>query len=252
LSNFGFQNFGDGNGGSTVWAHNSTHRLDVPYPNGFVAGGYGGGQTVGPQIAAPFARSSSGWRTFGSGSTPRPQGARAFTPQRWDGSGNFQWANRTASPGNWRGFSHSTQAPAYQAARSFGQPSWYGNRELQPYNRVATNTYAASSATSRTPYTDRQSRPSAYGGYPDSNDYRARPGLRTIAQSSGPWGQPYRDSPSRMNIQRNSWPQSSSAPGHSFKPQHFSAPHSSSHSNSHGSTHFSQGHSGGKSHRKGR
>lgn len=230
LSNFEFRNTGAGNGGSSVWVHNSGYRAGAPYAwNGSERRTFGGGA-----------------RMF-SGAPPQT----AFVPPRSVGGGNFPASNRAESRGNWRRFGSDARPPAYQAPGHFAPPSWSPNRELEASNRFAANAYPTNSASYRGRFTDWRPRAPSDGGFPSSYNDTARSAPRTAEPSGRSWIHPFRSSQPRMDSPRsfgqaNSFaPRRSPKPAHIPKPPHFSAPHFKSH----GSSHSSHGHSGGKSHR---
>jgi hypothetical protein len=256
FSDFGFHNFNGGSfngsaGGSSLWVHNSHHRLGVPYGNSFVASSYGG---AGRRGVVPARQLGNGWRTFGSSarvnSAPEPR--QPFVPRPSTGSQGFQRDTRTdyrtERAGNWPTFSSNARTPsAGQSARTFSQPSRTIDRSLQPNHSASRDPYLANSADNRArAFTGERSFAPNHSSFANSGNNRGPEPSRTAKSSSSSWRHALHFSKARVPSQHNS------SSEHSFKPKHFSAPKfKAPHApKSHGGGHSFRGHSGSKSHRR--
>ncbi|HUB31605.1 MAG TPA: DUF3300 domain-containing protein [Bryobacteraceae bacterium] len=146
FNHYGYRGFyGGGLGRGGVWAHNSFHRMGVPYSSAALAGRFGGsymtrsGAVVGQRGAAFGAGRSfqgnarsfgagtngGGWQRFG-GNNAAPR-ANGFAGSRY----NAAPANRAPSAGGgWSHFNGSNSSPAYRGgfggATSRPAPSFNG------------------------------------------------------------------------------------------------------------------------------
>jgi hypothetical protein len=228
FSDFGFQNYGGSYSGSSLWVHDSHHRLGVPYANSSVAGRYGRG--LGP--------ARGGWRSFDGRSS------RGFS-----GRESFPRDNRMERASNRRSFDRSERtSSAGFSRREFSQPSRTMERGFRQDYNARRDPYSANSLNGRDRrFTDSRSFASNRNGFETRGTARGPERSRTSSLNS--WGRAPRFSSARMSS-RDSFRGSSSR--HAPKPKHvsapkFKAPHSS---RSHGGGgHSSHGHSGKKSHR---
>ncbi len=227
FSDFGFHNYGGSYSGSSLWVHDSRHRLGVPYGNSSVAGRYGRG--LGP--------ARGGWRSFDGGS-------RGFS-----GRESFPRDNRMERAGNWRSFDRSERASSAGLSRhELSQPSRMTERGFRQNYSAGRDSYSANSVNSRNRrFADARSFASNRNGFETRRT--AREPERSRTSSSNSWGRAPRVSPARMSS-RDSF--RGSASRHATKPKRVSAPKfkapRSSHSHG-GGGHSSHGHSGKKSHR---
>jgi len=269
FNDFGFHNsnggsFSGGYGESSVWVHNSHHRLGVPYENSFVASSYGAREREGWRGAAA-RQPGNEWRTFGSAtrgvSAPEPR--RTFAPPSSTGRESFQrnnrTDNRTARADNWGTFNNRARTPsAGQSARTFSQPSrttaQTNDRGLQPNRSTGRDQYFAYSANngarsfedSRS-FTNSRSFGSNRDAYANPSTNRGPEPSRTAKSSS--WAHLPHFSKARISSEYGSSQHGSSQ--HFSKPKHFSAPKFKAPKapKSHGGGHSSAGHSSKRSHR---
>jgi hypothetical protein len=230
FSDFGFHNSGGSFSGSSLWVHDSRHRLGVPYGNSSVAGQYGRG--LGP--------ARGGWRSFGAS-------------RRFSARDSFPRDNRMERAGNWRSFDRSDRtSSAGFSRREFSQPSRTMERGFRQDYNARRDPYSANSVNSRRQFADSRSFASNRNGFETRGSAREPERSRTSSSNSGSsnsWERTPRFSPARISS-RDSYRGSSSR--HAPKPKRvsapkFKAPHSS---RSHGGGgHSSHGHSGKKSHR---
>jgi Protein of unknown function (DUF3300) len=83
---FGFRDFHPGFGGSNVWAHDSAHRLGVPYANRAVANRFGGaavGERAGVRANAAVRGGAEASRA-GAGQAARAQSGQRFGTQGFE------------------------------------------------------------------------------------------------------------------------------------------------------------------------
>jgi hypothetical protein len=260
FNDFGFHNSGGGYsnggyGGSSLWVHNSHHRLGVPYGSSAVASRYGEGRGA--------RQGGDGWRSFGSGTRgisarePRqplvPRPSTASQSFQRDNRPDYRTDGRTERPGSQRTFSSNPRTPSPQSARTFSRPSasrpsaatarayagtnaQTNNRGLQPNGSTSRDSYLANSADSRA-----RSFPSE----------RSFPSSRSSASTHDRFG----------NFSKAHMSSHGDASQHSFsqhapKQKHFSEPKFKAPKfkapkapKSHGGGHASRGHSSSKSHR---
>jgi hypothetical protein len=264
FNDFGFQNSNSGYGGSSLgtgsslWVHNSHHRLGVPYRGGFVARSYGGArerETAGGKGNGP----GSGWRSFGSTargfSAPEPR--QPVVPRPSPGSQSFQRDERTpyrtVNPPTARTFSappRTTARDPYLAnaansrARSLpSERSFASSRPSVPSHDSFSNTGSGQSSKQSSKQSPKQSPKQSAKQSPEPSR----------AAKSGSWAHLPQFSKTHMSSHESS--RAASSP-HAFKPKHFSepkfkaphfkAPHASK---SPGGGHSFFGHSGLKLHR---
>jgi hypothetical protein len=241
FNDFGFHNSGGGsfNGGygeSSLWVHNTHHRLGVPYGSGFVAGRYGGERGRGEPGRSEPGR-SGGWRSFGG--DPRTASARQprqpFTPRPSTGSQNFQRDNRTAS--NSRTFDqpnrNSVRDPYFGNSAQNRSRSFAGDRSFPSSHGFASHGFA-SPANNRSPESSRTAKSSSWLHLPHFS--KARMSANGSSSQHGLSQQGFsQHAPKQKHF---------SAP--KFKAPKFKAPKAPK---SHGGGHACRGHFGSKSHR---
>jgi hypothetical protein len=215
---FGSHNFGGGYnsaggyGAPAVWAHNPTHRLGVPYSNGFLASRYHG--------ADPGGRFSSPRMPASNFAPSGFAGSGRLASNGWHfGGGNPAWP--TSSSTAWRGF----------------QP---GNRMAESYNRAGAQAYRpgfeSNSGGSPRDYRGYS------GGVPQqtASSFRNATPFNRTPEPASHFAAPRMPSQQHFSMPRFS---SSRAPS-----SHFSAPRGSSHFSAprhSGGGHSGGGHSGG-------
>lgn len=226
FSDFGFHNWNGGYRGSSVWAHDSRHRLGVPYGNRSLARRYGERQ--------------GSWRNAGS-QARSGSGGRSIAPYR---SGNESF-----SRGNYRrGFAGSEQAAPRERMNG-----------LQSYRGTGRDNYARSEYGAGRPFTGSRtsggyagfgSTPRGLEGYRSANRFEGEAGVPASRMSSERGSSFNRGSSFRHESSRRVRSASSRGSSHSFKqPKQpkMKAPH---YAKVHGGGHSSGGHGGGKrSHR---
>jgi uncharacterized membrane protein YgcG len=135
FAHYGFHGYG-GFAGRGVWAHNSMHRLGVPYSNHAVASRFGGAGNARMAGSARSAGPSGGWRSFNNERGNSFAGNRSASPAaRASGSAGSGWHNfssnenrgaassmsRSYSGAQNRSFSPAARSQNYGAQRSAGQ-----------------------------------------------------------------------------------------------------------------------------------
>ncbi len=128
FNHYGFGGYGRGWGAREAWAHNSYHRLGVPYANRNVANrfggaarsGFSGGARSGFSGAARSGPAEGGWRSFNGSSSQR--GFSGGASRGFEGNNNYRGSSNYG--GQSRSFAPANRAPA----QSYSGQSYSGQR----------------------------------------------------------------------------------------------------------------------------
>lgn len=143
FNHYGFGGYGRGFGagfaGRTAWAHNSAHRLGVPYSNHSVANRFGGSTGGARMAGASRSGPAGGWRSFNN----NQRGSTGFSASnRMNASPAARASSGSAGSGNWHSFSPNNNRGASSMSRSYSNPGAQ-SRSFAPASRAPAQNYSA-------------------------------------------------------------------------------------------------------------